>query len=191
MKAPGAGLIASKNAQVGDIINPMMGGYGGAGGGVLTLVDDARIKIVAEVSPNDIGRLERGQRAVVKSGSGATPDAVGVVSVVNSTADPLSKKFRVEVAASNPDRALRPGTFGSVEFEVRSHENALAVHQKAVYEDKYVYVVEGGKAVKREIVLGLKNTTRVEVVSGLKEGEIVIFEGAFGLTDGAPVEIRK
>jgi len=191
MKAPWAGLIASKNAQVGDVINPMMGSYGGTGGGVLTLVDDSRIKIVVEVSQNDIGRLVRGQKAVVKTGNVATTDAVGIVSVVNSTADPLSKKFRVEVAASNPDRALRPGTFGSVEFEVVSHENALAVPQNAVFEDKYVYVVEGGKAVKREVGLGLKNTTLIEVVSGLKEGETVIVEGAFGLTDGSPVEVRK
>ncbi|MBM3294504.1 MAG: efflux RND transporter periplasmic adaptor subunit [Candidatus Aminicenantes bacterium] len=191
MKAPWAGLVASKNAQVGDIINPMMGGYGAAAGGVLTLVDDARIKIVVEVTQGDIGRLRRGQRAVVKVGNGAAGEAEGVVSVVNAAADPLSKKFRVEVAAPNPDRLLRPGTFGSVEFEITSHDNALAVPQKAVFDDKYIYIVEGGKAVKREVALGLKNTTLIEVVSGLKEGESVIVEGAFGLTDGAPVEIRK
>jgi len=169
----------------------MMGGYGAAAGGVLTLVDDARIKIVVEVTQGDIGRLRRGQRAVVKVGNGAAGEAEGVVSVVNAAADPLSKKFRVEVAAPNPDRLLRPGTFGSVEFEITSHDNALAVPQKAVFDDKYIYIVEGGKAVKREVALGLKNTTLIEVVSGLKEGESVIVEGAFGLTDGAPVEIRK
>jgi RND family efflux transporter MFP subunit len=193
MKAPWAGLIASKNAEVGDIINPMMGGgYGGmGGGGVLTLIDDGRVKVVVEVSQNDIVRLQRGQKAVIKTGNGGMRDASGAVSVVNPTADPLSKKFRVEVTASNPDRALRPGTFGSVEFEVMSHDNALAVAQKAVYDNKYVYLVEGGKALKREVVLGLKNTTMVEILSGLQEGEVVIVEGAFGLVDGAPVEIRK
>jgi RND family efflux transporter MFP subunit len=161
------------------------------GGGVLTLIDDGRVKVVVEVSQNDIVRLQRGQKAVIKTGNGGMRDASGAVSVVNPTADPLSKKFRVEVTASNPDRALRPGTFGSVEFEVMSHDNALAVAQKAVYDNKYVYLVEGGKALKREVVLGLKNTTMVEILSGLQEGEVVIVEGAFGLVDGAPVEIRK
>ncbi|MBM3310019.1 MAG: efflux RND transporter periplasmic adaptor subunit [Candidatus Aminicenantes bacterium] len=191
MKAPWAGLIASKNAQVGDVINPMMGGYGGGGGGVLTLVDDGRVKVVVEVSQSDIVRLQRGQKAFVKVGNGELKAAAGVVSVVNPSADPLSKKFRVEVTAPNPERTLRPGTFGSVEFEVVSHENALAVPQKTVFENKYVYLVEGGKAVKREVVLGLKNTTMIEVLSGLQEGEVVIVEGAFGLADGTPVEIRK
>jgi RND family efflux transporter MFP subunit len=191
MKAPWSGVIASKNAQVGDVINPMMGGYGTGGGGVLTLVDYSRIKIVVEVSQSDVGRLRRGQNAVVKVGNGEIKDAAGTVSVVNTTADPLSKKFRVEVMAANPDLILRPGTFGSVEFEVTSHENALAVPQKSVFDDKYVYLAEGGKAVKREVVLGLKNTTMIEVISGLKEGDAVIVEGAFGLTDGTPVEVQK
>ena len=44
MKAPFSGIVASKNAQVGDVINPMMGGYGPVSG-VLTLVDYSRIKI--------------------------------------------------------------------------------------------------------------------------------------------------
>ena len=192
MKAPWNGVIASKNAQVGDIINPMMGGYGAAGaGGVLTLVDYARIKIVVEASQSDAARLAKGQRALVKVGGGEIKDVPGFVSVVNTTADPLSKKFRVEVTADNPGLALRPGTFGSVEFEVTSHENALAVAQKAVFDNKYVYVVEGGKALKREIMLGLKNTTMIEVLDGLKEGDQVIVEGAFGLIDGTAVEIRK
>jgi RND family efflux transporter MFP subunit len=191
MKAPWPGVIASKNAQVGDVINPMMGGFGGGGGGVLTLVDYTRIKVVVEVSQSDIGRLQRGQKAAVKVGNGEIKSVEGVVSVVNSTADPLSKKFRVEVLAGNPNLVLRPGTFGSVEFAVTSHENALAVPQKAVFDDKYVYLVAGGKAVKREVVLGLKNTMMIEVLEGLQEGDAVIVEGAFGLIDGAAVEVRK
>ena len=56
MLAPWSGIIASKNAEVGDVINPMMGGMGAAGG-VVTLVDYNRIKIVVEVSQNDIARI--------------------------------------------------------------------------------------------------------------------------------------
>ncbi len=48
MKAPFGGVIASKNAEVGDVINPMMGGFRPAAGGVLTLVDFSRVKIVVE-----------------------------------------------------------------------------------------------------------------------------------------------
>ncbi|HNQ80130.1 MAG: efflux RND transporter periplasmic adaptor subunit [Acidobacteriota bacterium] len=188
MTAPWNGVIASRNAEVGDILNPMMGGYGSSGSGVVTLVDYGRVKIIVEVTQDDILRLARGQKAVVRSGSA---EAAGMVSVVNLAADPLSKKFRVEILADNPGLVLRPGTFGSVTFEVNSHENALAVHQKAVLSDSYVFTAENGKAVKRPVTLGLKNTTMIEVIDGLKEGDQVIVEGNFGLVEGTPVEIKR
>jgi hypothetical protein len=110
---------------------------------------------------------------------------------VNLAADSLSRKFQVEIMADNPGLVLRPGTFGSVIFEVNSHENALAINQKAVLSDSFVYVVENGKAVKRPVVLGLKNTTMIEVLEGVKEGDQVIVEGNYGLVEGAPVEIKR
>jgi len=188
MTAPWGGVIASKNAEVGDVINPMMGGLGAAAGGVLTLVDYAQVKIIVEVAPNDITRLAHGQKAVVKAGQA---EATGKVSVVSLTADPASKKFRIEILADNPGLVLRPGTFGSVVFEVNSHENALAISQMAVLSDSFVYVVENGKAVKRTVSLGLKNTTMIEILEGLREGDQVIVEGNYGLVEGTPVEIKR
>lgn len=190
MKAPWAGLIASKNAQVGDVINPMMGGLGPVTG-VVTLIDDSRIKVVVEVAQADILRLAKGRPAVLFTAGGDSAGHAGFVTVVNRTADPLSKKFRVEVQVDNRDRVIRPGTFGTVVFEIQSRENALAVPQKAVLEDKYVFVVEGGKAVRREAVFGLRNTTMIEVLGGLTEGEQVVIEGNYGLIEGSPVEIKR
>jgi RND family efflux transporter MFP subunit len=192
MKAPFSGVIASKNAEVGDVINPMMGGgYGGGASGVLTLVDYSTIKLAVAVSSEDIGRVRKGQEAVLRVGSLPGREFRGVVRVVNLTADPQSKKFGVEVHVPNPDAALRPGTFGDLVFEVQSHENALVVPQTAVLEDSYVFVVEAGKAVRKNVALGIQNTTMVEILSGLAEGETVVVEGNFGLEEGAPVQILE
>jgi RND family efflux transporter MFP subunit len=192
MKAPFSGIIASKNAQVGDVINPMMGSFSpGSGGGVLTLVDYSRIKIVVEVSQGDIVRISKGQAAAVRVSDGQAKEYQGVVTVVNSTADSLAKKFRVEVMVNNPDLALRPGTFGSCVFEVSTHENALVVPQKAILDNKYVFLVQGNKAVKKEVVLGLKNAEWIEIKDGLKEGDRVIVEGNYALIDGTEIDIKR
>ncbi len=191
MKAPFAGVVASKNAEVGDVINPMMGGFGGGAGGVLTLVDYSRIKVAVDVSPQDIGRIQKGQEAVLRVASFPGREFRGTVRVVNLTANPLSKKFGVEAAFDNPDSALRPGTFGDLVFEVQSHENALVVPQKAVLENTYVFVVEGAKAVKKNVALGLQNTTMVEILDGLAEGALVVVEGNFGLEEGAAVQVLE
>jgi len=186
MKAPFSGIIAAKNAEVGDVVNPMMGGAG-----VLTLVDFSRIKIGIDVSFQDIVRIDKGQPVLL--GVSAFPEMVfqGQVSVVNSAADPMSKKFSVEVLVNNPDLILRPNTFGEVTFEVDIHEEALTVPQKAVLENRFVFVAKGNTAEKREVVLGLQNSTTVEVIEGISEGDLVIVEGNYGLDDGTEIEIKE
>ena len=192
MKAPFAGVIASKNAEVGDVINPMMGGgFGGGSGGVLTLMDYSQIKLVVAVSPEDIGRIRKGQEAVLRVGSLPGRDFRGAVRVVNLTADAQNKKFGVEVYVDNPDGTLRPGTFGDLVFEVQSHENALVVPQIAILENSYVYIVAGGKAVRKDVALGIQNTTMIEVLNGLAEGDPVVVEGNFGLEEGAAVQVLE
>ncbi len=192
MTAPFAGVIASKNAEVGDVINPMMGGFGAGGaGGVLTLMDYSRIKIVVAVSSQDIARVRKGQEAVLQVASLPGREFRGEVRAVNLTADPLNKKFGVEVVIDNPDAALRPGTFGNLAFEVQSHEDALVVPQIAVLENAYVFVVEGGKAVRKNVALGIQNTTMIEVLDGLAAGADVVVEGNFGLEEGAAVQVLE
>ena len=192
MKAPFAGIIASKNAEVGDVINPMMGGaYGGGAGGVLTLMDYSTIKLAVSISSEDIGRIRKGQEAVLRTGSFPGRDFRGVVRVVNLAADPQNKKFEVEVHVDNPEALLRPGTFGDLVFEVQSHENALVVPQAAVLENTYVFVADGGKAVRKNVTLGLQNTTMVEILGGLGDGEAVIVEGNYGLEEGSPIQVLE
>ncbi len=191
MRAPFDGVVASKNAEVGDVINPMMGGFGGGAGGVLTLMDYSKVKIAVAVSSQDIGRIRKGQEAGLRVGSFPGREFRGVVRVVNLTADPLNKKFGVEAVVDNPDGALRPGTFGNLVFEVQSRENALVVPQSAILESAHVFVAEGGQAVKRPVTLGIQNTTMIEVLSGLSEGDLVVVEGNFGLEDGAALQVLE
>jgi RND family efflux transporter MFP subunit len=188
MKAPFKGVVASKNAEVGDVINPMMGSFS-TSSGVMTLMDFSRVKISIEVTGNDILRIKKGQPATLRVPSFPKRDFRGTVSLVNLTADPLTKKFRSEVTVENPDLTLRPGTFGEITLEVSTHENALVLPQKAILDNKYVFLAQGGKAYKREVTLGLQNSTLVEILDGVKEGDLVIVEGNFGLEDGIDIEI--
>jgi RND family efflux transporter MFP subunit len=190
MKAPFSGVIASKNADVGDVINPLMGGFSpGSGGGVLTLVDFSRIKIRVEISGADIPLVRKGQEAILRVPTIPGREFRGTVQVVNVAADPQTKKFGIEVAVDNPDLVLRPGTFGEIILEIQTHEKALVVPQKAILENKHVFIARDGQAVKREVVLGLQNSSLVEIQNGVEEGDLVIAEGNFGLEDGAPIEI--
>jgi RND family efflux transporter MFP subunit len=188
MEAPFSGIVASKNAEVGDVINPMMGSFSPTSG-VLTLVDFSRVKIRVDVSGSDIARIQKGQTALLRVPMLPGREFQGRVSVVNLAADPLTKKFGVEVAVDNPGLVLRPGTFGELILEVQTHENALVVPQKSILENKYLFIAQDGKAVKKSVTLGLQNSTLVEVTSGIAEGDLVIAEGNFGLEEGSPIQV--
>jgi len=190
MKAPFSGVVASKNAEVGDVINPMMGAFSPTSG-VLTLMDFSRIKIEVDVSQQDFVRIKKGQAAQLRVT--AIPDKIfeGHVSLVNLTADALTKKFKVEITVENSDLILKPNTFGEITLEVSTHENALVIPQKAILENRYVFLASGNNAEKREVTLGLQNSDWVEVTSGLNEGDLVVVEGNYGLEDGAKININE
>jgi len=191
MKAPFSGVIASKNAEVGDVINPMMGGFSPTSG-VVTLADYSRVKIQIEVSYEDIVRIRKGMPAYLTVEAFPGKSFPGKVVVVSKAADPTTKKFHVEVAAENPDRTLRPNTFGEIMIEVSSHDDALVVAQKAILENKYLFVVnDDNTVIRKEITLGIQNTDMVEILTGLEAGEIVVVEGNYGLEDGERVKIRE
>jgi RND family efflux transporter MFP subunit len=191
MKAPFSGVVASKNAEVGDVINPMMGSFSPASG-VLTLVDYSRVKIQIDVSYEDIVRIAKGQAAYLSVETYPDKKFEGKVLVVNKAADPVTKKFHVEVVAENPERLLRPNTFGEIMIEVSSHEDALAVPQKAVLDNTHVFVLKDDSTVaRRDVTLGLQNTDSVEVTTGLEAGDVVVVEGNYGLADGDKVEVRE
>jgi len=190
MRAPFSGVVASLNAEVGDVINPMMGGFF-PNEGILTLMDYSRIKLEVEVSQRDAARIEKGQMAQVEVAAFPGRGFQGRVSLVNQTADPQSKKFAVVVVLENQELLLKPNTFGDVTFIVGVHENVLVFPPKAVLEKSYVFVVQGETVKKVGVTLGFQNQDLVEVISGLKEGDRVIIEGNYGLEEGAYIDILE
>ena len=133
MKAPFHGVVASKNADEGDVINPMMVGFI-PNAGVLTLMDYSRIKISVEVSERDVLRIEKGQLALVNVDAYPEETFPGRVSLVNLTADPASKKFSVEIDLENSQLKLKPNTFGEVTFVVEKRDEALVIPLEAILE---------------------------------------------------------
>ncbi len=191
MEAPFTGVIASKNAEVGDVINPMMGGVSPISG-IVTLADYSRVKIQIDVSYEDIVRIRKGMQAYLTVEAFPGENFPGKVLVVSKAANPVTKKFHVEVAAANPEWKLRPNTFGEIMIEVNSHEDALGVPQKAIVDNTFLFVInEDNTVTRKEVTLGLQNTALVEITEGLESGEIVVVEGNYGLEDGEKVKIRE
>ncbi len=187
MKAPFDGVIVERLAEEGDVINPMMGGFGSRGG-VLVLMNFSKIKVDIDVSEKDILHIKKGQRAYLEVSSIPDRKFIGEVTIVNLAADSMTKTFKVRTEFENPDLLLKPGTFGTVTVVTESKKDVLAIKKEGLLENS-VFVVENGIAQKRNVKTGIENKTHVEIIEGLREGELYVVEGVIGLKDGAKVRI--
>lgn len=187
MKAPFDGVIVERLAEEGDVINPMMGSFGSRGG-VLVLMNFSKIKVDLDVSEKDIAQVKKGQRAYLEISSYPGRRFMGEVTIVNLAADAMTKTFKVRAEFDNPDLLLKPGTFGTVTIVVEYKKDVLAIKKEGLMEDS-VFVVENGIARKRKVKIGIENNTHIEVMEGLREGELYVVEGVLGLKDGAKLKI--
>lgn len=187
MKAPFDGVIVERLAEEGDVINPMMGSFGSRGG-VLVLMNFSKIKVDLDVSEKDIHRIKKGQIAYLVVSSIPDMKFKGEVTIVNLAADSMTKTFKVRTEFENPDLLLKPGTFGTVTIVTEAKKNVLAIKKEGLVENA-VFVVENGKAFKRMVKTGIENNTHIEIIEGLKEGEVYVSSGVLGLKDGSKVKI--
>jgi membrane fusion protein (multidrug efflux system) len=120
----------------------------------------------------------------------------GVVSSVDSVVNPVTRSITVRALIPNADHRLVPGMLMTLELQ-RGQRQALLVAEEAIVprgDRTFVYVVntsaEQPTAEQREVQLGARQPGRVEIVSGLTEGEMIVKHGTFKLRPGAPVSIR-
>ncbi|MFA0773683.1 MAG: hypothetical protein KEFWMYNX_001710 [Candidatus Fervidibacter sp.] len=189
VRAPVDGVITEVVAKVGS--------YLAAGFGMSTIVKMAtgdRFYVEAQVEEADIGKVRVGQRAFFKVD--AYPERVyrAVVARIHPDADRVTKTYRVELREIEPTRGLRLGMSGDVNIEARAISEALLVPATAVVMDTQspsVWVVDNGRAVKRAVEIGARDSDQVHVRTGLRSGELVIVNPPPNLRDGQRVWVQR
>ncbi|MEE2754290.1 MAG: efflux RND transporter periplasmic adaptor subunit [Candidatus Latescibacterota bacterium] len=148
------------------------------------------------VPEKEIGRIEVGQEARISVESENEKLFKGRVKMISPVVDPESGTIKVTVEIPGSNRILRPGMFASVHIITETRINARVIPKKALVlegEGNQVFVLdrgeEGSKARRSRIEIGFSDSDRLEVVSGLDEGDLVITVGQDGLRPGANVRI--
>jgi membrane fusion protein (multidrug efflux system) len=92
----------------------------------------------------------------------------------------------------NKGLKLRPGMFARVVLELGSNDKAALIPEQAIVprgDRNFVFRVVDGKAALTEVALGTRSPGQVEIVKGLKPGELVVTDGQIKLQDGVPVSV--
>ncbi|MFH1810779.1 MAG: efflux RND transporter periplasmic adaptor subunit [Pseudomonadota bacterium] len=159
----------------------------GAGYPVVVVRNDVQVVQVG-VAQRDVPRLKIGGRALIDV-DGVTID--GRISQIAQIPDPRSRTYEVEVEMLGPpgERAFYLGAIARVEFEVGEAEGMWVPIQSLLTDGvDHVFVVEAGRAVRRNLVLGSISGTRVQV-QGLRDGDQLIVEGMKNLKEGYQVAV--
>ncbi|WP_447973850.1 efflux RND transporter periplasmic adaptor subunit [Nitrospira sp. Kam-Ns4a] len=173
----------------GQLVNP--------GTPVLKLADVSRMRIQVKVAEKDAPHLKggppgEGTEAVVRFPALGDKTLPATVSEVFPPLDPTTRTTTAELVVNNSDRAIRAGMYAVVDLVLEKKSDAILIPRQAVLQvdgQAAVFVTDSVVAMKRPATLGLAAKDLVEVLDGVKEGELVIIKGNRGLTDFQEVRV--
>ena len=138
-------------------------------------------------------RLRRGQRVTFRVAALPGQEFVGVVDFVDPVVQLPGRTITVKALVPNPKRTLQAGMYLDLRLAAEVRPNAIVVPEEAIVPlqgANFVYVVQEGKASKRQVGLGIRAPGIAEIRSGLDSGDTVVVGGQERLQDGMPVMIK-
>jgi membrane fusion protein (multidrug efflux system) len=185
IKAPFSGIVGMRTVSVGDYVKD--------GADLVNLEDISSVKVDFRVPEKFVDRVHRGQELEVLVD--ALPDKPfrAKVDAIDPQVDSSGRSALLRGRIDNPQAKLKPGMFARVRLTLTERSNALMVPEEAIVpqgDKTTVWKVVDGKAMRTEVRTGLRQQARVEILDGLKLGDLVVTAGQIRLSrDGAPVSI--
>jgi RND family efflux transporter MFP subunit len=137
------------------------------------------LRLVIPVPERAVADLHVGENVTVHV-STINKSFEGKVSLYSDEIDPQTRTMHTEVVVPNPNYEIVPGMYATVELPLHRVQNALVAPVQAVQlsgEDHgaVLVVVDGNRIEKRDVALGLQSATEIEILSGLRENDRVVF----------------
>lgn len=165
--APSDGIVTVVTTRVGDLI--------GSNSPIATIIAVGRT-VEAKISEENFAAIKLGQKASVRFLTFGADQYNAVISKILPSADATTQRYTVFLDLALPEgRVLLPGLTGEVSIIIAERANAVTVPRRALV-GEYLYVVEGGRLALRKVAKGYEGLNEVEILSGLKEGELVVVE---------------
>ncbi len=181
---------ASVSGSVGSI-DVSVGSQVTKGQGLGSLIDPSKLKVFVEVPASDLSKIHPKQNASLTIEGGETEIPLSIESVA-PIVDASTGTGRAELIFSKPlSSKVMPGLIARVEIKSDVRQAILVAQDNVVYREgkKFIRLVEDNKAKFHSISLGKTQGENVEVLSGLKEGDIIIARSSSFVADGQEVSI--
>lgn len=191
IRAPFSGVIDEKFSEKGEVVAPGQSR-------LFRLINLSNMYITASVPESYLGKIQKGTDVMVEIAATGT-DFKSQISQVGNFINPNNRTFEIKVAVPKDNKLVKPNLIATVKLNDYSAQNAIiipeSVIQKNAAGENVAFVFNPssdstGVAEKRVLETGLIYNEKVEILSGIKTGEILITEGAKNVQEGEKVSIK-
>jgi RND family efflux transporter MFP subunit len=207
IRAPFAGIVVSKDAQVGEMVSPISAGGGFTRTGISTIVDMHSNEIEVDVNESYIAKVAAGQEVTATLDAHPDKPFPAKVRTIIPTADRQKATVKVRITILNLEKYdfILPDMGVKVAFlehekpapkdkgKDKGPEAVAFIPKSAVRSEagsSFVFLFHDGKVERRAVKLGTDRGTDVAVLAGVLPGDSLVVKGPESLHDGDKVEIR-
>jgi HlyD family secretion protein len=170
ISAPRSGILISRSVERGSVVVP--------GATLMILAPMTVTQIILQIDERNLGKIAVGQSALVSADAYPQQRFAAVIAFINPGIDIARASATVKLTAPNPPTYLRQDMTVSVDIETARRNGALSLPGSSVRDalssKPWVMTAENGRAVRRPVRLGLHGNNRIEILSGVKPGAMII-----------------
>ncbi len=185
IRAPFDGYVEKRLVNLGELVKAQMP--------VMAIVRIDPLKVTAEMPEKMAPWITDGRPVELHVDAYPGRTFNGKVSRISPAVNTSTRAFPFEAAVPNNDAALKPGTFARVHVESGKVDDVLTLPYAALqyrYGVNRVFVINGDRLAMRELQVGERLGDRIEIASGVKEGDRVAITDVETLADGALVAVK-
>jgi len=184
IKAPVRGVVSTLEVTEGGLVSK--------GGKILSIMDPYQVRVLIEVASGDLSTIKRGLKGTLEVNH---QEAVVEVEVLGPApfVDPATGTSTCELKILTPAVRLRPGLLSKVIFKTNQRNSVSIPEHAIVYKGKKTLIRLIDKDLSKyiDINLGQKRNGTVEVIDGLKVGDIYIERASDFIADGQKVQVKR
>jgi membrane fusion protein, multidrug efflux system len=183
IRAPFSGKLGLKNISPGAFVTPSTI--------VTTISQVTQLKLQFNVPERYGAQLKNGQNINFTIDGVAKKFTAGIIAT-EAGIEEDTRSLAVRALIKNKDKSLLPGAFAKVKLALEKSENAIMVPNSSVLPQgrlKFIFLYKGGKAKQTEITTGIRDSTNIQVMNGIKQGDTVITSGILYLRPDADVTL--
>ena len=175
VKSPRSGVIIADFHKVGDKVDTVSQ--------IHTIADISKLWANFDIYEKDVAQVKLGQEILVHSMAYPDKELTGEVVFISPRVDETSRTIKIRASINNPEKLLKLGMFINGQIISESEERYLMVPSAAIQtlgDKKVIFIkIAESKFRAQEVEIIADNTDQVAIADGIKEGDLIVGQGAF------------